>query len=81
MRRRQGLFGLGVPEIAVIAGVAALIFGPSKLPELGKAAGETAKSFQVAAKEFNEELKKGQEVWPRCWVYAYDSCATQCTVR
>ena len=59
---RQGLFGLGVPEIAVIAGVAALIFGPSKLPELGRAAGETAKSFQVAAKEFNEELKKGSEV-------------------
>jgi len=59
---RKGLFGLGVPEIAVIAGVAALIFGPSKLPELGKAAGQTAKSFQDAAKEFNEELKKGMEV-------------------
>eukprot|EP00892_Ulva_mutabilis_P007343 jgi/Ulvmu1/4981/UM207_0025.1 len=58
---RHGLFGLGVPEIAVIAGVAALIFGPSKLPELGKAAGQTAKSFQDAAKEFNEELKKGLE--------------------
>lgn len=58
---RQGLFGLGIPEIAVIAGVAALIFGPSKLPELGKAAGQTAKSFQDAAKEFNEELKKGLE--------------------
>ena len=59
---RQGLFGLGLPEIAVIAGVAALIFGPSKLPELGKSAGETAKSFQEAAKEFNNELKRGLEV-------------------
>jgi sec-independent protein translocase protein TatA len=56
------LFGLGVPEIAVIAGVAALIFGPSKLPELGKAAGQTAKSFQTAASEFSSELKKGMEV-------------------
>ena len=53
---------MGIPEIAVIAGVTALIFGPSKLPELGKAAGETAKSFQEAAKEFNDELKKGMVV-------------------
>jgi sec-independent protein translocase protein TatA len=62
---RQGLFGLGVPELAVIAGVAALIFGPSKLPELGRAAGQTAKSFQTAAKEFSDELKKGMEVCRR----------------
>lgn len=41
----------------VIAGVTALIFGPSKLPELGKGLGKTVKSFQTAAKEFETELK------------------------
>ncbi|KAJ9524056.1 hypothetical protein QJQ45_022498, partial [Haematococcus lacustris] len=53
-----------LPEIAVIAGIAALVFGPSKLPELGKGLGQTVKSFQTAAKEFETELKaasKGDE--------------------
>ena len=54
--RQHGLFGLGLPEVAVIAGVAAVVFGPSRLPELGKNLGKTVKSFQEAAKEFQAEI-------------------------
>merc|ERR1712159_290559 len=54
----NGLFGLGLPEIVVIGGVAAVLFGPQKIPELGKSLGKTVKSFQEAAKEFKDELQE-----------------------
>ena len=40
------MFGLGVPEIAIIGLVAVLVFGPKKIPEIGSALGKTIRGFK-----------------------------------
>jgi len=40
------MFGLGWAEVAIIGVVAVLIFGPSKIPEMGNALGRTLRSFK-----------------------------------
>ena len=40
------MFGLGWPEVGIIAVVAVLIFGPKKIPELGSALGKTLRGFK-----------------------------------
>ena len=54
----MNIFGVGLPEIAVIAALALVVFGPKKLPELGRSLGKTIKSLQKASSEFEDELKK-----------------------
>lgn len=40
------MFGLGWPEVAIIGVVGVLIFGPKKIPEMGKALGKTLRGFK-----------------------------------
>ena len=42
---------LGVPELLVILAIVILIFGASRLPELGKGIGKGIKNFKDATKE------------------------------
>ncbi len=54
----MNVFGIGLPEIAVIAALALLVFGPKRLPELGRTLGKTLKGFQAASTEFEREIQK-----------------------
>ena len=54
----MNIFGIGLPEMAVIAAIGLLVFGPKRLPELGKTLGRTLKGFQSASKGFEEEFRK-----------------------
>lgn len=45
----------GSSELLLIFGVAVLLFGPSKLPQLGKAVGEGIRNFKKGLKSDEEE--------------------------
>lgn len=49
------LSGIGVSGVIIIAVVALLLFGPTKLPQLGRAFGTTIKEFRQGTKGLLEE--------------------------
>lgn len=55
------MFGLGVGELALIAVLVGLLFGPSQVPKMGKALGESIKEFRKAGKALVEEPGSDEE--------------------
>jgi sec-independent protein translocase protein TatA len=52
------MLGLGFGEILLIAFVVVLLFGATKLPQLGQGLGESVKSFRKAFREVQGDDKK-----------------------
>jgi sec-independent protein translocase protein TatA len=52
---------IGIPGLILILVLALIVFGPKKLPELGRAVGQTLKEFKNSARELTadatEDLK------------------------
>ncbi len=54
----MNIFGIGLPEMAVIFTIALLVFGPKKLPEIGRSVGKAIRGFQDASREFESEFTR-----------------------
>ncbi|MCX7661579.1 MAG: twin-arginine translocase TatA/TatE family subunit [Candidatus Omnitrophica bacterium] len=55
------ILGIGMQELLVILLICLLVFGASKLPEIGKALGKTIQEFKKALKEISEGDEKKQQ--------------------
>lgn len=55
------LGGLGVTGVILLVLVALLLFGPNKLPELGRAFGRTLKEFKAGARDIMDDSDKDQK--------------------
>ena len=60
--------GIGMPELIVIFVIALLVFGPKRLPDVGKSIGEAIKGFRKSMSEPDkppaEELEKEAKAEP-----------------
>jgi sec-independent protein translocase protein TatA len=57
MFQTAGLGGLSMTELMVILGVAVLLFGGKKIPEVAKGLGEGIKNFKHALKNEDENVE------------------------
>jgi sec-independent protein translocase protein TatA len=52
------MFGLGLPEMLLILVIIVLIFGTSRIPDLGKGLGEGIRNFKKAVKDETADPEK-----------------------
>ncbi|MUK87319.1 twin-arginine translocase TatA/TatE family subunit [Ornithinibacillus sp. L9] len=57
---------IGFPGLILILIIALVIFGPKKLPEIGKAAGQTLREFKKSTKDLTgdvtDEIKEAKDI-------------------
>ncbi|MUV37652.1 Sec-independent protein translocase protein TatA [Lentibacillus sp. JNUCC-1] len=57
----MGIGSIGIPSMILILILALIIFGPKKLPEIGKAAGQTLREFKNTAGDMMSDSNSSSE--------------------
>jgi TatA/E family protein of Tat protein translocase len=53
------MFGnIGLPEMMVIMAIALLVFGPKKLPEIGRSVGKALREFKKSTEEIKDKFEE-----------------------
>jgi len=56
------MFGIGMPELAIIMVIALIVMGPQKLPELAKSLGKGLAEFKRASNDFRRSMEEEARV-------------------
>jgi sec-independent protein translocase protein TatA len=52
------MFGMGIGELLVIFVIALVVFGPKRLPEIGRSVGRALAEFKKASQEFQDSIQQ-----------------------
>lgn len=59
------VFGLGPMELGIILLIVLVLFGPKRLPQLGKSIGKTVKAIRDGVDKDDDEDDEGEEATPK----------------
>ena len=65
------MFGLGVPELLIIALLILLFFGAKRLPGIGTGLGKTMKEIRDIKKDMSPDKKTGKEFNKFCNLFVF----------
>jgi sec-independent protein translocase protein TatA len=58
---------IGMPELIVVLVIALIVFGPKKLPEIGRGVGSAIREFKKASRDFMSHLEVDEPEPPRVY--------------
>lgn len=60
------MFGIGLPELAILLVIVLIVFGAGKLPAIGAGVGKSIRNFKTAVTDSdnNSEEKESQQIAP-----------------